>query len=132
MPDVQRNAGRLLYNDLKARYPNAVAKRHKDLAPTACPGNHFPSDFIFSAIVPKTEMPTLYLKTPYMERPEVATLQKAINAKRIRWPWGTYVSLVVDGEFGPKTDKAVRRYQTLAGLGVDGIVGNKTWTALGY
>ncbi len=34
---------------------------------------------------------------------------------------------VVDGHFGPKTESAVRAYQTGHGVGVDGIVGDQTW-----
>jgi immune inhibitor A len=36
----------------------------------------------------------------------------------------------VDGDFGPRTEKAVRAYQTSRGLVGDGIVGKKTWAAL--
>ena len=35
----------------------------------------------------------------------------------------------IDGVFGPKTDAAVRAFQSLKGLEVDGIVGNKTMAA---
>lgn len=36
-----------------------------------------------------------------------------------------------DGFFGPRTDFAVRAFQTKSGLVSDGIVGVKTWGALG-
>lgn len=36
----------------------------------------------------------------------------------------------VDGDFGSKTDAAVRAYQKKKGLTVDGVVGQKTWNKL--
>lgn len=39
-------------------------------------------------------------------------------------------NLTVDGDFGAKTEEAVRDYQTKNGLGVDGIVGANTWSKL--
>lgn len=56
---------------------------------------------------------------------DVKTLQTALNAK------GGY-GLSVDGIFGAKTEAAVRDFQKKNKLGVDGIVGPQTWTALGY
>lgn len=38
--------------------------------------------------------------------------------------------LYIDGEFGDKTDDAVRKYQKDKGLYVDGIIGIKTWSRL--
>lgn len=49
---------------------------------------------------------------------DVKTLQQKLN-------------LAVDGIFGPITDEAVRVFQRSKGLPADGIVGNKTWAALG-
>jgi hypothetical protein len=39
--------------------------------------------------------------------------------------------IVVDGIFGERTEDAVRRFQEINGLDVDGIVGNQTGAALG-
>ncbi|MFB2877960.1 peptidoglycan-binding domain-containing protein [Floridanema aerugineum] len=39
--------------------------------------------------------------------------------------------ILFDAVFGNKTKKAVEKFQQARGLGVDGIVGPKTWRALG-
>jgi peptidoglycan hydrolase-like protein with peptidoglycan-binding domain len=33
----------------------------------------------------------------------------------------------IDGNFGPRTESAVRAYQTQQNIGVDGVVGDQTW-----
>ena len=49
---------------------------------------------------------------------DVVTLQKLLG-------------ITADGDFGPKTEAAVKAYQSVHGLVADGIVGAKTWAALG-
>ncbi|MFG2627426.1 peptidoglycan-binding protein [Streptomyces sp. NPDC048473] len=41
-----------------------------------------------------------------------------------------YVVGAVDGSFGPATQNAVMAYQSTHGLTADGVVGDRTWTAL--
>ncbi len=54
---------------------------------------------------------------------EVKQLQQLLISKG-------YEPGAVDGIFGPKTESAVKAFQTAAGLAVDGIAGPKTWAAL--
>jgi len=58
---------------------------------------------------------------PTLRRPSTGELVKRVQAK---------VGVVVDGNFGPKTEAAVRAFQRARGLIPDGIVGPKTWAAL--
>lgn len=43
-----------------------------------------------------------------------------------------YLKIKVDGDFGPKTEEAVKKFQRENKLTVDGIVGEKTWNAMGF
>jgi hypothetical protein len=42
-----------------------------------------------------------------------------------------FLGITTDGDFGPVTEKAVKKWQTKNGLLSDGIVGPKTWTTMG-
>ena len=55
---------------------------------------------------------------------EVADLQMLLNSK-----FG--YELEVDGNFGKATESAVKDFQSKHGLTADGVVGKKTWAALG-
>ena len=41
------------------------------------------------------------------------------------------LGITADGQFGPATDAAVKKFQAARGLVADGIVGPATWAALG-
>lgn len=58
---------------------------------------------------------------------EVRHLQQVLN----RWYPGMS-PLIVDGDFGVATKARVMYFQGRAGLTADGIVGPKTWAALGF
>jgi peptidoglycan hydrolase-like protein with peptidoglycan-binding domain len=53
----------------------------------------------------------------------VKTAQLALNRK-------TASALTVDGDFGPKTEIAVRAYQSKNSLAADAVIGPKTWAKL--
>src|SRR3990167_10910210 len=96
-----------------------------------CPGV-VPKDWIIARIAEAMEatLPTPAPK-PTLPNPgrnvlkkgmtggDVPVLQKALNA-----------SLVIDGDFGPKTETAVKAFQARSDLVADGIVGLLTWGAL--
>ena len=43
--------------------------------------------------------------------------------------WQVIVGVNVDGDFGPATEAATRKFQKEHGLDVDGIVGKFSWAA---
>lgn len=68
---------------------------------------------------PAGGMPVLRLTAPKrMTGPSVVWLQQRLGVP-------------ADGTFGPQTDTAVRHFQSSHGLTADGVVGAKTWAALG-
>jgi peptidoglycan hydrolase-like protein with peptidoglycan-binding domain len=56
---------------------------------------------------------------------DVAHCQRLLNAKESHTP-----PLIVDGIFGPKTERKVREFQIRRGLACDGIIGPATLKAL--
>ena len=66
----------------------------------------------------------LKLTHPYMTGDDVAGVQKAVKSKG-------YSPGEIDGIYGTKSYNAIRRFQSYAGLEVDGIVGVNTTAALG-
>lgn len=42
------------------------------------------------------------------------------------------LNMIVDGDFGPNTERKVKQFQAGHGLAADGLVGQKTWHALGF
>ncbi len=58
----------------------------------------------------------------------VELLQRYLNAINRTYPDVPVVT--VEGIFGPQTETAVREFQRLFGLAVDGVVGENTWNTL--
>lgn len=77
--------------------------------------------WIFNQLEGGSQLPYPTLKMG-SKGPDVKNLQTILNSKGY--------SLVVDGEFGPSTQAAVKNFQRTNGLTDDGIVGPKTWEKL--
>lgn len=71
---------------------------------------------------PTLRMPCGYPDAAPHLRDEVRLLQRELK----RWAY----SMSPDGQFGPRTDAAVRHFQRKRGLKDDGIVGPRTWDAV--
>jgi len=53
-----------------------------------------------------------------------------VAALQFKLAWHGFPSGVFDGDFGPQTKRALRRFQLWAGLRVDGVAGHGTFVAL--
>lgn len=87
-----------------------------------CPGSGFPWDRLFKDLKGDevlADNSTLILGS---KGSEVARLQNLLNARD--------ANIIVDGDFGPATKKAVINFQAANGLLVDGVVGSQTWARL--
>jgi hypothetical protein len=83
-------------------------------------GGTAPTPVMIPAVEPPTE-PGGTPGRPTLRRGATGELVRQVQAK---------VGINVDGNFGPKTEAAVRVFQRARGLVPDGIVGPKTWRAL--
>ena len=88
------------------------------------------TDLINGLLAP-SQRPGTYPGTPLRQG------DSGINVKEMQYYlyllsayFSTIPQIAYDGRFGPATTTAVRAFQTLAGLTVDGIVGRATWDAL--
>jgi hypothetical protein len=139
LPDVMKEAGMRLTRDLIAYFklpgkggPIKYIKGHYDVDATQCPGKNFPLDE-FKALLdekPVAEKPKVEpVKTTLLKKGRKGSGVKAVQAKLIKL--GYYLGgSGADGIFGTLTEKAVRDFQTDAGITVDGIVGPQTEAAL--
>ena len=59
---------------------------------------------------------------------QVKTLQRLLRMMGYKDQYGN--TLVIDGDFGSKTEHALKKFQKAEGLTVDGICGTNSWKAL--
>jgi len=85
-----------------------------------------PEDFVFPEFNPRNGKYGLF---PIAKKP---TLKIGASGDAVRYLQGVILNkagggIVVDGSFGPQTNRRVRDLQAFLGMTVDGIVGPKTW-----
>lgn len=64
-------------------------------------------------------------RRPYPGEP----LRRGSQGEDVKWVQGI-IGATQDGDFGPATERSVRRWQSKQGLATDGVVGPKTWARL--
>lgn len=124
---------------LQANGAGSEIKGHRDGYPTDCPGDDLynwvklgaprPGD----APKPKPTPGPVPPPTPnhpwpgiYVSQGSTGDIVRTIQARLQARGW----TISVDGQFGPQTDRVIRQFQAEKNLGVDGIVGPATWSAL--
>ena len=80
----------------------------------------------YAKIAPVTDVTLVNVKVPSLRQKSTGGAVKALQAILTAAGYST----VVDGSFGPATEKSVKAYQKARGLTVDGICGEQTWTSL--
>jgi hypothetical protein len=83
---------------------------------------------------PSAWVPTLHQGLPTLKRRDSGTFVRSAQAALYAHgfpPFPNDPRRSIDGDFGPKTEAAVRNFQAARGLKVDGIIGTgETWPAL--
>jgi hypothetical protein len=111
---------------------------HRDLKSTACPGGNAYArlgDLRQAGPAPTPDpRPTAatggtVTVTASMPLTAIRKGSKGVDVRRLQRLFNDHAGrrLTVDGDFGPATDAATRDFQAFFGLGVDGVVGEKTW-----
>lgn len=114
MPGVQKEAIIALCQDIRSRYNIKDIKAHRELKATACPGKNYPFAEIKEAATQNTAKPKVVDN-------DTLELQKTLNRLKIRDEKGNV--LVEDGKYGSRTRSAVKRFQSICNIEVDGKAG---------
>ena len=104
--------------------PDANVRGHRDVKPTACPG-----DSAYTAIVEKQPVPVEHSSPPPPYRKALRLRRPRMRGKVVKWVQ-SQVGAKADGVFGPNTKRAVVAWQRKNRLVPDGIVGPKTYKAM--
>jgi hypothetical protein len=117
---------------------------HRDWIATTCPGQWlyeqvrkgaFLKVGVTRVIAKPASRATTAVRQAISAKPILRRGSKGTAVRRLqqglRTKFPAYARIAVDGDFGPATDRAVREFQRRSGLAADGVVGARTWAALG-
>ena len=125
MSEKQLEAGIWLIKDILTRYNVPIAP-HKNFANTACPGRNFPLARMMALATP-TAPKTVTVELPMLRNGSKGGAVKTIQRLLIELGYNPGTA---DGDFGPRTEGAVKEFQRRNSLGADGIVGQQTWNKM--
>lgn len=134
MPVAQKTALIWLIKDIKSRTGISTIKMHRDLNATSCPGKKFPEREIRAALSGQVtanndSQEECEVNLPLLGKGDKGNSVKALQQLLIARGYNCG-GFGADGSFGSGTEKSVKAYQRAQGLGVDGLVGAKTWSSL--
>lgn len=126
MPEAQKTSLIMLCSDIIGRYDINKIYRHGDVYSTDCPGTNFPFEEVVRRAYCDEKIEVINNVKPTILRmgsqgEEVKELQKDLLEL------GFYLGKFgADGYYGGFTYKVVITIQEIAGISIDGIVGNET------
>lgn len=134
MGNAQLKACKEVQSYLKALYPNAVTKRHKDVNSTSCPGRNFPFTEISGVVAGNTNVTTSNANgssdgstksNNCIGKGDKGNAVKEMQSMLIAcgYSCGKYGA---DSVFGTSTETAVKAFQKDYGLVCDGLYGVNT------
>jgi len=126
MPEAQLQALILMVKYQLSRFANVQVVKHGTLIPTLCPGKYFTWDKLMEAIKGQ------YIKpSPLKLIPGVQYIKRGDKGAKVSELQDQLIQVgenpgMVDAIFGERTEAAVRHFQRVHGLIVDGIFGTQS------
>lgn len=159
MPDAQKESLKWLVAELKKKYNITKVQKHKDVCATSCPGDKYPfTEIVNAEIKPAIDEKKERIKELQSLLNKVYNSKLAVDGiigthtnnalrkvilknycanelvkfvqRRLIMNGRSVGNYGADGKYGKDTENAVRKFQQLKGLTVDGIAGINTIKAL--
>jgi peptidoglycan hydrolase-like protein with peptidoglycan-binding domain len=123
MPEAQYNAWCMLKTYLNSKYGQMAVYGHREKGSSECPGKFFP----LSKVKDSNSIGVTNTPTPSTNNSGLM-IQQVMNRLKIRDGKGN--ALDEDGIIGNCTKEAVKRFQSICNLTVDGVSGPQTLNAI--